>query len=155
MDGATEASAPPPPPEPIVASRRLLTHRRMHQHPRRDARVSRHGLNEPQQRLCQSHPLAYIPLMEFECDEVKSNACFAQRGFDFAYAVRVFLDPLRLVEVDERFDYGEIRYRVLGQIEGREFVVVYATRGSALRIISARMANRKEVARYAEGKIQA
>lgn len=67
----------------------------------------------------------------------------------------MFLDPLRLVEVDDRFDYGEIRYHAVGQVEGREFVVVYTTRGRALRIISARKANRREIARYAQAKIQA
>jgi len=59
--------------------------------------------------------------VELEWNDAKSGACFAERGFDFAYAVQVFLDPDRLVEVDNRFDYGEPRYRVLGQIEGRLF----------------------------------
>ena len=33
-------------------------------------------------------------------------------------------------------------------IDGRVYVVVYTMRGSAIRIISARKANRKEVADY-------
>ena len=93
-------------------------------------------------------PLAYIGAVEFEWDDAKSDACFAERGFDFAYAMQVFLDPDRLVEADNRFDYGEPRYRVLGQIEGRVFLVVYTPRGEAFRLISARKANAKEVARY-------
>ena len=28
--------------------------------------------------------------MQFEWDEVKSEVCFRQRGFDFAYAARAF-----------------------------------------------------------------
>lgn len=86
--------------------------------------------------------------MEFEWDDTKSEACFAERGFDFAYAVRVFLDPARHVEADERFNYGEPRFRVLGHIEGRLFVVIYTPRAGVFRIISARKANRKEVTRY-------
>ena len=86
--------------------------------------------------------------MDFEWDEAKSDACFAERGFDFGYAIWVFLDPNRLIEVDDRFDYGEQRYRVLGQIEWRVFVVVYTPRGTAFRLISARKANRREVRRY-------
>ena len=86
--------------------------------------------------------------MDFEWDEAKSDACFAERGFDFGYAILVFLDPNRLIEVDDRFDYGEQRYRVLGQIEWRVFVVVYTPRGTAFRLISARKANRREVRRY-------
>jgi uncharacterized DUF497 family protein len=98
-----------------------------------------------------TRPLAYIDLMEFEWDEVKSDGCFAERGFDFAYAVRVFLDPDRMIERDERFDYAEHRYRVLGRIEGRVFVVVYTRRSAGFRIISARKANRREVQRYEAG----
>ena len=75
----------------------------------------------------------------------KSDDCFAQRGFDFAYSIRAFLDPARIVGKDRRWDYGEDRYRLLGAIEGRVFVVIYAMRGAAIRIISARKANRTEV----------
>ena len=84
--------------------------------------------------------------MEFEWDEAKNSACFERRGFDFAYAVRAFLDPHRIVAQDRRLDYGEDRYRLLGTVDGRVYVVVYTVRGSAVRIISARKANPKEVA---------
>ena len=49
---------------------------------------------------------------------------------------------------DRRRDYGEDRYRLLGAIDGRAYVVVYTARGSAVRIISAREANLKEIADY-------
>lgn len=86
--------------------------------------------------------------MDFEWDDVKNNACFDHRGFDFAYAVRAFFDPQRIVVQDRRRDYGEDRYRLLGMIGGRVYVVVYTVRGSVVRIISARKANLKEVADY-------
>jgi hypothetical protein len=89
--------------------------------------------------------------MEFEWDEAKSEACYAERGFDFGYVVRVFLDPDRLVEPDDRFDYGEPRYRVIGRIAERVFVVVYTPRGGRFRLISARKANRREVRRHETG----
>ncbi len=47
---------------------------------------------------------------------------------------------------DRRRDYGEDRYRLLGAVDERAYVIVYTLRGSAIRIISARKANRKEVA---------
>ena len=37
--------------------------------------------------------------------------------------------------MDRRWDYGEDRYRLLGAVEGRVFVVIYTMRGSAIRII--------------------
>ncbi len=90
--------------------------------------------------------MAYGLGMEFEWDEAKNGACFERRGFDFAYAVRAFLDPHRIVAQDRRRDYGEDRYRLLGAVDGRAYVIVYTLRGSAIRIISACKANRKEVA---------
>ncbi len=92
--------------------------------------------------------MAYGTRMEFEWDEAKNNACFERRGFDFAYAIRAFLDPHRIVVQDRRRDYGEDRYRLLGAIDGRAYVVVYTVRDSTVRIISARRANRKEVANH-------
>lgn len=86
--------------------------------------------------------------MEFEWDEVKSEACFVERGFDFAYAVRAFLDPHRIVRPDRRWNYGENRYQLLGSIEGRVFCLVYTLRKETIRIISARKANRREVQNY-------
>jgi len=92
--------------------------------------------------------LAYGIGVEFEWEEAKNSTCFERQGFDFAYAVRAFLDPHRIVEQDRRRDYGEDRYRLLGTVDGHAYVVVYTVRGSAVRIISARKANGKEVADY-------
>ena len=86
--------------------------------------------------------------MEFEWDEVKSEACAQTRRFNFDYVARAFFDPLRLVELDTRHDYGEARYRLMGKVDGRLYVVVYTPRPDAIRIISARKANQREVKHY-------
>jgi uncharacterized DUF497 family protein len=86
--------------------------------------------------------------VHFEWDDAKSEACLAERGFDFAYATKAFFDPHRLIEPDRRRDYGEERYRLLGCIGLRLFVVVYTWRLNAIRIISARKANQREIKRY-------
>lgn len=86
--------------------------------------------------------------MEFEWDVGKSEACYVERGFDFAYAARAFFDPGRLIRVDRRFPYGEERFQLLGRIEQRVFVVVYTPRLRVIRIISARKANQREVKHY-------
>lgn len=90
----------------------------------------------------------YTQAMNFEWDEAKSEACFQERGFDFAYAARAFFDPDRLVHADARHSYGEERYQLTGKIEQRLFVVVYTPRHDAMRIISARKANQREVRHY-------
>ena len=86
--------------------------------------------------------------VEFEWDDAKSDACFTYRGFGFSYAILAFRDNDRIVGRDHRRDYDEDRYRLLGTIEGRVFVVIYTMRGSAMRIISARKANGREVREY-------
>ena len=86
--------------------------------------------------------------MEFNWDETKSDACLKEREFDFTFAVQCFLDPDRLISRDNRFDYGEDRFQLLGQIDKRVFFVTYTLRAEVIRIISARKANQREVKRY-------
>jgi uncharacterized protein len=86
--------------------------------------------------------------MDFEWDLVKSNLCQNSRNFDFAYVVSIFLDPTLVVEHDQRWDYGEECFRALGLIDEKVFVVVFTRRHKAIRIISARRANGREVKRY-------
>ena len=86
--------------------------------------------------------------MEFEWDETKSETCFQERAFDFAYAAQAFFDPNRLIRADLRHSYGEERFQLTGRIGSRIFVVVYTPRANATRIISARKANTREVKQY-------
>ena len=86
--------------------------------------------------------------MDFDWDEAKSEACFQVRGFDFAYAARAFFDPDRVVQADTRHSYGEERFQVMGRIEQCLFVIVDTPRRDAIRIISARKANQREVRDY-------
>ena len=79
----------------------------------------------------------------FEWDEAKSRKNLRERGFDFAFAARVF-DQDVLEQEDTRHGYGEQRVIALGEIEGEVFVVVYTRRGPYRRIISARRASRRE-----------
>lgn len=92
--------------------------------------------------------MAYTPLMEFEWDDAKSEACFLERGFDFEYAAQAFFDPKRRAMPDTRRAYGEDRFQLTGRIDGRVFVVVYTPRARRVRIISARKANAREVLNY-------
>lgn len=90
----------------------------------------------------------YDAQIEFEWDELTSEACFVRRNFDFEFAAKAFADPNRLVLGDLREDYGEPRFELSGAINGRLYIVVFTWRAEKVRIISARKANRREVARY-------
>lgn len=85
--------------------------------------------------------------MEFEWDPAKSDATYQARGFDFAYASRLFTMGW-IANEDMRADYGETRIKAIGQVGPDILVVIYTRRGAAIRIISARRANRKERAQW-------
>ena len=88
--------------------------------------------------------------MDFEWDMAKSDLCQISRNFDFTHVISIFIDPNLLIERDQRWDYGEERFRALGLLDEKVFVVIYTKRPAAIRIISARRANRREVRRYEE-----
>ena len=79
----------------------------------------------------------------FEGAEAKSEANLKARGFDFAYAALIFDGPTLEMD-DDRVDYGERRAQAIGRVGGDVLFVVYTWRGGLRRIISARLANRKE-----------
>lgn len=81
--------------------------------------------------------------MEIEFDPAKSERNLQERGFDFAFAARVFLGRTVIIE-DTRLDYGEVRMIAVGEIDGRLFKVVFTDRGDVRRIISAHPASRQE-----------
>ncbi|MDR1947756.1 MAG: BrnT family toxin [Desulfovibrio sp.] len=110
--------------------------------------IKKHEVHLLVNGLDMSSPENYSRTMKFEWDNKKSDACFQERGFDFAYAARAFLDPDRSIRKDARHDYGESRYILLGKIESRLFCVAYTPRGDVIRIISARKANSREVHLY-------
>ena len=81
--------------------------------------------------------------MKFAWDEAKSERNFQTRGFGFDFAALIFSGSV-LEATDTREDYGEIRLRAIGQTQGFVLVVIYTDRADTRRIISARLANKKE-----------
>ena len=51
------------------------------------------------------------------------------------------------LEIEQVID-GKVRYFALGHIGSRLYALVYTLRGDALRVISLRKANKREVKRY-------
>jgi uncharacterized DUF497 family protein len=75
--------------------------------------------------------------MRYSWDEAKNRRNVAQRGIAFADAVRIFEGPT-VEQVDDRFDYGEVRVYAIGVVNGLEITVIYTDRGDdERRIISA------------------
>ena len=86
--------------------------------------------------------------LEFEWDEEKEQINIAKHGIDFATASHVFLDPDRLEYYDEKHSTtDEDRYITIGFVAD-VLTVVYTERRDALRIISARIATKKEKVIY-------
>lgn len=90
-------------------------------------------------------------MMEFAWHEPKRAGNVRKHGVDFVDVFEAFGDRRRLVMEDHRFDYGEIRLNMLARIGGRVFHITYTERGDVVWLISARRANARERARYAEG----
>jgi uncharacterized DUF497 family protein len=84
----------------------------------------------------------------FEWDEEKAKSNEKKHSVSFPFASRAFEDDNRLTVVDNRFDYGEVRYIILARIDKRVYILVYTFRNTLIRLISARKANIKEVERY-------
>ncbi len=84
----------------------------------------------------------------FEWDDKKAESNEAKHSVSFPFITRAFDDENRLTVIDDRRNYGEVRYITLARIEQRVYVLVYTMRGTVIRLISARKANSKEVKRY-------
>ena len=90
--------------------------------------------------------------MEFEWDEDKADGNRKKHGVSFEEASTVFEDPLTLSGYDPDHSTEEDRFITVGlSVDGRIIVVSHTDRDSAIRIISARPASRREVKDYEDG----
>ena len=87
--------------------------------------------------------------MQFEWDETKARANLDKHGLDFEDAKKVFSRPV-VIAPDVRRDYGEPRYKALGELDGVVVCIAFTPRENSVRIISMRPANRKEREAYAQ-----
>jgi hypothetical protein len=87
----------------------------------------------------------------FEWDAKKAQANLRKHGVSFAEAVTAFGDPLSMNMPDPDHSDSEQRFIVLGMSDRfRLLVVSYTERPPRTRIISARLATRKERKQYEE-----
>jgi uncharacterized DUF497 family protein len=78
-----------------------------------------------------------------EYDEAKRLKILEERGLDLADSVLVFMGSYAEL-VDDRQDYGEVRYRVWGFLGERRVSLVWTPRGNNRRIITMRYAHESE-----------
>ena len=85
--------------------------------------------------------------MLFDWDDSKGERNRRERGFGFDFAAPIF-ECGTIEALDDRRDDGEARVRAIGEVDGLVLHVVYTDRGEVRRIISARLADRKERKRW-------
>jgi uncharacterized DUF497 family protein len=85
--------------------------------------------------------------ISFDPDKNERNE--RERGLPFTLVEQMDWTDAFLEE-DDRRDYGERRYRVLGFIGDRLHALVFTPRKGKLHVISLRKANQREVKQYAQ-----
>ena len=89
--------------------------------------------------------------LNIESDPQKAARNLAKHGVSFQEAATVFGDPLGRIVSDPRHSVEEERYVLLGvSRQQRLLAVMFAERGEAIRLISARRATRRERRDYEE-----
>jgi uncharacterized protein len=85
--------------------------------------------------------------MLLEWSERKRTENLNKHGVDLVFAALIFEEPV-LTTVDDRNDYGEIRFISVGLIDEVAYVVVHTSRGEHTRLISAWLGGQKAYGRY-------
>lgn len=83
----------------------------------------------------------------FEWNEQKREQNYDKHSVDLLEAALIFEGPT-LTRVDDRRDYGEVRYISLGLVDDVPYVVVHTERDGNTRLISARRGGRKDYETY-------
>ncbi|HEY3413969.1 MAG TPA: BrnT family toxin [Armatimonadota bacterium] len=85
--------------------------------------------------------------MEWDTDKATRNV--AKHGVPFEEACTVFGDPLEVTVEDESHSEEEARFFSVGvSVSGRLLAVSYTERSDRVRILSARLASRREPKDY-------
>ena len=91
--------------------------------------------------------------LAFEWDPEKAAGNAQKHGVRFEEAATAFADPLSVTISDPDHSVGEARYILIGRsLVARMLVVVHLERGARVRLISARLATRRERRVYDEAE---
>ena len=89
--------------------------------------------------------------MRIYFDPQKNERNLRDRGLSFEAAAQFEFESA-LVHIDDRQEYGEVRYIALGYLSGRLHVLCFTEVIDGIRVISFRRANDREVKRYAKSQ---
>jgi uncharacterized DUF497 family protein len=86
--------------------------------------------------------------LKFEWNKSKAKDNFDRHGVSFELAKDVFKDPFAVEFLDDRQDYGEERFVIIGMVASHVLYLAYTERQDLIRIISARRATKHEQETY-------
>ena len=86
--------------------------------------------------------------IKFEWNKSKAKDNYAKHGVSFELAKNVFKDPFGLEFLDDRQDYGEQCFVIVGMVDGQVLYVAYTERKDVITIVSARRATKHEQKAY-------
>jgi uncharacterized DUF497 family protein len=97
----------------------------------------------PPRHLDGSEQIVYTIMVGF--DPAKEAINLAKHGVSLARWVDL---EIQAIVRDDRFDYGEPRFRAYGMIDGAPYCLVFTVRNERYRPISLRRAHAKEMRRH-------
>jgi uncharacterized DUF497 family protein len=84
-------------------------------------------------------------------DPVKNEKNIRERGLSFERAAEFDFEGATFL-VDDRREYGELRYIAIGYLDRRLHILCFVSTTTGIRVVSFRKANAREATRY--GKAQ-
>ena len=97
----------------------------------------------PLPRLDHCKQIVYTIMIDF--DPAKEAINLSKHGVSLARWVDL---DIKVTFVDDRYDYGEVRYRAYGFIDGVAYYLAFTSRDGQVRPISLRRAHLKEMKRH-------
>ena len=89
--------------------------------------------------------------MKISFDPTKNLRNIEERNLPFSLVENFDFNTAQ-IKIDNRIDYGEVRYVAIGLLNERVHVVCFKETDDGIRVISFRKANDRETKRYAKFK---
>ena len=81
-------------------------------------------------------------------DPAKNARNLTDHGIDLSFGDRVMADSNAIEVIDNKMNYGEERWNVLGMVDGTVYHLTYKDDSNGFRYISLRQATKREETQY-------